>query len=72
MMNFTFDEEMIDTALEANGWFAHWHPDNWVHTNDTNKDWSGMSKKKAFENMLSAKNLIPRDKNEKCWDKVVK
>ena len=69
MISFTFDEEMIETALRANGWYGHWHPDNWVHSSSKNPDWGGMSKKQAFEQLLYESNLIPRDKNEKCWSK---
>ena len=67
MISFTFDDEMIDVALRANGWYDHWHSDNWVPASSKNPDWGGMSKKKAFESLLHSKNLIPRDKNEKCW-----
>jgi len=66
-MSFSFDDEMIDVALRANGWSDLWNPDNWVHDSHENKDWSGVSKREAFEILLCSKNLIPRDKNEKCW-----
>ena len=47
-MKFTFDEEMIDTALRSNGWSDLWHPDHWVHESATNPDWAGVSRKQAF------------------------
>lgn len=65
-MIFTFDDDMIDTALRANGWYDLWHPDNWVHESATNPDWAGISKKDAFEQLLYKSNLIPKDV-EKCW-----
>jgi hypothetical protein len=65
-VNFKFDDEMIDAALKANGWNDLWHPDNWVHESSENPDWSGVSKKRAFEILLMKKNLIPRNV-DKCW-----
>ena len=57
---------MIDTALRANGWNDLWHPDNWVHESSTNPDWSGVSKKEAFEILLRECNLIPLNVDN-CW-----
>ena len=67
-MKFTFDEEMIHNALEANGWNDLWHPDNWVHSSNTNPDRSGVTKKQAFQELLYRNNLIPRNV-DKCWNK---
>jgi hypothetical protein len=66
MMSFVFDHEMIHKALLANGWYNHWHPDNWVHQMDSNPDWSGVNMKTAFERLLKSKNLIPANVND-CW-----
>jgi hypothetical protein len=66
-LEFTFDEEMIEIALEANGYKIFWHPNNWVHkSNWKNPDRAGSSKKQAFEELLFHSNLIPRNV-DKCW-----
>ena len=65
-MKFTFDEEMIDSALRTNGWSDFWHPDNWVHESASNPDWAGVSKKQAFEILLNKLNLIS-EKVDKYW-----
>ena len=63
-MKFTFNEEMIDNALRANGWKDLWHPDNWVHESANNPDWAGVSKKQAFEILLRKSNLVPKNVEE--------
>lgn len=68
MTAFQFDNEMIQKALKANGWYNHWHPDNWVHESDRNPDWNGTNMKDAFERLLRSKNLIPSN-IETCWKK---
>ena len=65
-MIFSFNEQMIETALRANGWNYLWHPNNWVHESATNPDWAGVSKKEAFETLLRKSNLIPRNV-DKFW-----
>lgn len=65
-MIFSFNEQMIETALRANGWNDLWHPNNWVHESATNPDWAGVSKKEAFETLLRKSNLIPRNV-DKFW-----
>lgn len=65
-MIFSINEQMIDSALRANGWNDLWHPDNWVHESSSNPDLAGVSKKEAFEILLRKCNLIPYNV-EQCW-----
>ena len=65
MIKFIFDEEMIDTALMANGWSVGWYPTDWCHERD-DPDYVSYSKKEAFTKLLNECNLIPRDV-ENCW-----
>jgi hypothetical protein len=65
-MIFSFNEQIIETALRANGWNDLWHPNNWVHESATNPDWAGVSKKEAFETLLRKSNLISRNV-DKFW-----
>jgi hypothetical protein len=65
MIKFTFDEEMIDTALMSNGWSAGWNCTDWCYERD-DPDYVGYSKKEAFTKLLNECNLIPRDV-ENCW-----
>ena len=69
-MNFTFDEEMITVALNANGYYALWNDNNWVHKESTDPDHSGQTKQKVFERLLYALNLTSSNV-DKCW-RVVK
>lgn len=69
-MKFTFDDEMIEIALRANGYTTAWHDENWIHESSSNPDWSGMSREMAFEKLLHSKNLVPRnfpDLNKGKW-----
>lgn len=68
-MIFSFNEQMIEDALRANGWNDLWNADNWVHESASNPDWAGVSKKQAFETLLRNNNLMflkPRN-TDKCW-----
>lgn len=47
MIKFTFDEEMIDTALMANGWSAGWNSTDWSHKDD-NPDYVSYTKKRSI------------------------
>jgi hypothetical protein len=65
-MNFTFDDEMITVALEANGYYTIWNDDNWAHKESLDPDHSGQTKQRAFERLLYELNLTPRNV-DKCW-----
>lgn len=65
-MTFTINEQMIETALRANGWNDLWHLNNWVHESTSHPDWAGVSKKEAFETLLRKNNLISQNV-DKCW-----
>ncbi len=65
-MIFSINEQMIETALRANGWNDLWDSDNWVHESAINPDNAGVSKKRAFEILLRECNLIPLNV-EQCW-----
>ncbi len=65
-MVFSFNEQMIDDVLRANGWKHLWHPNNWVHESASNPDLTGVSKKEAFETLLRKNNLIPQNV-DKVW-----
>ena len=57
---FCFDEKMIKTALEANGWSAGWKSDYWVHTTQ-NADYEQSTTKEAFTQLLYKSNLISKE-----------
>ena len=57
---FCFDNEMIETALIANGWSRGWNSKMWV-PDDENPDWSSYSKKEAFIKLLCKCNLISKN-----------
>ena len=57
VMEFTFTDEEIKSALKANGWFPLWHPDNWVHESSTNPDRAGCSIETAFRTLLRKHNM---------------
>lgn len=63
---FCFDEEMIKTALEANGWSLGWNSDYWVHETQ-NADYEQSTVKEAFVQLLYKSNLISKD-IERCWE----
>ena len=64
-MLFCFTEEMMVTALKANGWCTGWAGDDWVSP-FMNADRGGITLQKAFESMLYNKNLIGNDVKN-CW-----
>ncbi len=55
-MVFQFDEQMMKTCLEANGWSYGWEPGRWV-TTGINADYCDYSLKEAFEMLMQSKNL---------------
>jgi hypothetical protein len=57
-MDFIFTDKMQREALEANGFHALWHPDNYVKDGHPNPDWNGMSIERAFRILLKEKNLV--------------
>jgi hypothetical protein len=63
---FCFDEEMIETALIANGWETGWNSEMWVHKSE-NADYVSYSKKEAFAKLLYKCNLVPENV-EWCWN----
>ena len=65
-LTFCFSDEMIDTALRANGWSEGWTDEYWVHESNEYADHATDSKKQAFAKMLYDKNLIPKNV-EMCW-----
>lgn len=65
-LTFCFNDEMIDTALRANGWSEGWNDEYWVHESYESADYGGARKKEAFVKMLYDKNLIPKNV-EMCW-----
>lgn len=65
MTSFCFDDEMIETALIANGWNPGWNETCWVHKSE-NPDYVSYSKKEAFVKLLLESNLIPKNV-ERCW-----
>jgi hypothetical protein len=61
--SFTFSEEQIRMALEANGYSTQWNEDNWVKDvwrkdPSVNIDWAGMTTIEAFKSLLRGKNLL--------------
>ena len=64
-LTFCFDDEMIETALKANGWNAGWNSGDWVH-NSENADYVSYSKEEAFAKLLYKSNLVPKNV-EGCW-----
>ena len=64
-LTFCFDEEMIETALIANGWENGWNSEMWVHKSE-NVDYVSYSKKEAFAKLLYKCNLVPENVEE-CW-----
>ncbi len=56
-MHFTFDEAMMATALEANGWRNVWDI-YWVR--DAGPEWGGLTTDDAFLTLLQERNLLPR------------
>ena len=65
-MKFTFSEEMIKTALVANGWGCAWNTNQWYHEDFGNPDYVSFETKAAFNHLLMKCNLIPR-KVDECW-----
>lgn len=59
MVEFTFDEEMIAHALEANGWRNVWDI-YWVKTGDGRPAGDTLTTEDAFEFLLREKNLLRR------------
>jgi len=64
-MLFCFTQEMMVTALEANGWSTGWAGNDWVSP-FMNADRGGLTLQEAFESMLYNKNLIGNDVKN-CW-----
>lgn len=58
-MVFQFDENMMKTCLEANGWSYGWQPGRWVH-DGVNADHCDYSMKEAFSILLQSANLYGR------------
>jgi hypothetical protein len=65
-LTFCFDEEMIETALIANGWETGWNSEMWVHKNES-VYYASYSKKEAFAKLLYKCNLVPKNVEE-CWN----
>ena len=63
-LTFCFDDEMIETALIANGWNSK----EWMHESDS-QYYASYSKKEAFAKLLHKSNLIPENV-ERCWRNV--
>ena len=40
-LTFCFSDEMIDTALRANGWSEGWTDEYWVHESNEYADYGG-------------------------------
>jgi hypothetical protein len=59
-LTFCFDEEMIETALIANGWGTGWNSEMWVHENEA-VYYASYSKKEAFAKLLYKCNLVPEN-----------
>ena len=53
---YTFTEQDIIDALEANGWYVSWG-NEWVHEKWTRTDQGGLTMKEAFERLLRSANL---------------
>ena len=53
---YTFTEQDIIDALEANGWFLS-YGDEWVHEKQTYIDRGGLSLREAFEALLRKSNI---------------
>lgn len=64
-LTFCFDDEMIETALVANGWNTGWNSKDWVH-NSENPDYVSYSKREAFAKLLYKSNLVSENV-ERCW-----
>lgn len=64
-LSFCFSDEMIETALIANGWSEGWYGGMWVHESQ-NADYGHCSKKEAFAKLLYDKNLSSKNV-EMCW-----
>ena len=67
-MTFTFSEEDLKIALEANGWSIGWGGENfpggdWVPPGG-DADRGSMSFKRAVEILFMGKNLVPADMRE--------
>ncbi len=56
-MHFTFDEAMMATALEANGWRNVWDI-YWLR--DDCPEWGGLTTDDAFLTLLQERNLVPQ------------
>jgi hypothetical protein len=59
MHSFTFDEQMIIHALEANGWRNVWDI-YWIGA-DRQEDWGGLTMEDAFLTLLKEKSLLQRE-----------
>ena len=57
---FIFTQEMMEIALEANGWRKLWSETNWVSPDCPNPDWGGVSLESAFNTLLVNANLISK------------
>lgn len=64
-LTFCFDDEMIETALIANGWSIGWNSKEWMHESDS-QYYASYSKKEAFAKLLYESNLVPENV-ERCW-----
>jgi hypothetical protein len=57
MAGFTFDEQMIVDALEANGWSNAWDI-YWI--NPSAPGWGALTADDAFQVLLGEERLLPR------------
>lgn len=57
-------------VLTANGWRAHWHPNNWVKQSAMVSDFDGVSLDKAYQQHLDeVKYKEEYEEFRSIWDK---